>query len=244
MRKVFSFEVWLALALGFVLFGVGCANDTIRLREGQTVIPAGRVVWQATPTTGTPQHWARFSGLSVDGEVSHTSGKDDRSIAPGEQITLRKTTFSGPTEFRSRAKIMDASLEARAGLAIQDWFRFEPTLGIGLSSVNLEVSSGGLEQSDVSTDVGLLVGMRTAIKPHELIEFYASWKIGFLGGSSGSSNSNSVARWEAGARLLPLDHIGVFAAYRESIYTQARDEDESDAQLSFRGPVLGVELRF
>jgi hypothetical protein len=125
-----------------------------------------------------------------------------------------------------------------------DVFRVEPLLGIQVATVDLELSSAGAQESDRTTAGGIVLGLRVGLQPHERIEFYGQASYGQLFGGDGDNGFSESRKLEVGARLLPFEHFGVFAAYREARFFQIRNDRSSDSKLDFRGPILGMELRF
>ena len=108
-------------------------------------------------------------------------------------------------------------------------------------TADLELSSGGVQESDLTTAAGVVFGLRGGLQPHEL---YALYSYGQLFGGDSENEVFASQEVEIGVRLLPVERLGIFAAYREALYHQARDHESSDARLDFRGPILGMELRF
>lgn len=242
MTNMLRIENGILLALALTLLTTGClTNDTIRLRTADSIMPATRVSWQATQPTSRR---VAFSGLTVDGEVAYTTGNDNQPIGAGRQVTLRRSTFSGPTTLRTRAKIIDFTGNLRGGLLVNENFRLEPLLGVEVTDVNLEIAAGGVQQSDESTNIGMMAGVRMGYQPHHLIEFYTQYSVGALDFGRGSDNNLRTSKLEIGGRLMPFDHLGFFAAYRRAHYDQPRSADESDARMRFFGPVFGLETRF
>ena len=244
VSKGFHVRTWILLALGLALFATGCANDTIRVRDKNAIVAAGRVVWQAAQPSERTFLGLGTTGVVVEGELSYMAANDRQQIALGSQVALGNTTLAGPAALRSRAKVIDATAIARSGVRVMDLLRVEPFVGVEVTTVDLELSSGGVQESDRTTAGGFLVGLRAGLQPHKLVEFYGLYAAGVLFGGDKENKSSASQKFEVGARLLPLEHVGIFAAYREAVFFQIRDDTASDATLDFRGPILGMELRF
>ncbi len=242
--KVFYARGVMLLALVSILVSAGCANDTIRVRDRNAVAGAGRVKWQAVKPTEKKVLGFGGTGVALEGELSYVSASHQRPIAAGDQTSLGNTTFAGPATARSRAKLVDVTASARSGLVLLDMLRVEPFLGLQLTTVDLEVSSAGVQESDLTTAGGVTFGLRAGLQPHELIEFYGLYAYGNLFGGDSDNKFSVSQKLEVGARLLPVEHFGLFVAYREFLFYQIRDSDSSDAKLDFRGPILGLEMRF
>ena len=85
------------------------------------------------------------------------------------------------------------------------------------------------------------VGIGAGLQPHEMVELYGLVSFGAL---ADKNKGTLTSKLEVGARLLPIDHFGVFAGYRWARYRQGRAPDDSDAYLYISGPILGAEVRF
>jgi len=244
MSNVHYVHTWILLATSLALFATGCANDTIRVRDKNAITAAGRVVWQAAPPSEKEIRDLGWTGVVLEGELSYVAASDTQQIAPGDQVSLGNTTFPGPAALRSRAKVIDATANARSGVRIMDVLRVEPVLGVQVTTVDLELSSAGAQESDLTTAGGVVFGLRAGLQPHELLEFYGQYTYGPLFGGDKDNEVSLSQKFEVGARLLPFEHFGLFAAYREAVFFQVRDSDSSDSKLDFRGPILGMEARF
>jgi hypothetical protein len=233
----------LGLGIAGALFATGCINRTIQIRTADVVVPTGRILYQAVQPSESSRTGAGWSGLSVDGEISYSHGNDNKPLRTGEEISLRRTEFTGPLQIRNRASVVDTTVNIRTGLEIQDIFRLEPMAGIELTSIDLEVVGGGVQESDTTTAIGFMSGLRAAFQPHSMFEIYGSASVGWLAGGRGNNRGIRTEKYETGARLLPLEHFGIFAGYRWAQYNQWREPDESDSDIDFRGPVFGIECR-
>jgi hypothetical protein len=207
-------------------------------------VPAGRVVWEgAAPSGSTPRGFA-FSGIHVEAEAAYLAAADDQQIADGGEVVLDDTSFAGPVTLRSRAKVVDVTMNGRLGVAFKDRFRLEGLLGMEMTNVDLQVNGGGAQASDATLGVGLVIGARAGFQAHDLVDLYGQTTFGVLGSSHGRNNGMLVRKLEAGARILPFEGIGLFAAYRWTEIRQERDPGDSDGTLQMRGPVIGLELGF
>jgi hypothetical protein len=232
------------VALGLIFFSAGCANNTIHVRDKNAIAAAGRVSWQAAPPTEKKVVGLGWSGVVLDGEVSYVAAEDKQEIAATNRVSLGNTTFPGPASMNSRAKVVDLTATARTGVSIMNRLRIEPFVGLEVLTADLELSSGGVQESDLTTAAGVVFGLRGGLQPHELVELYALYSYGQLFGGDSENEVSASQKVEIGVRLLPVERLGIFAAYREALYYQARDHESSDSRLDFRGPILGMELRF
>jgi hypothetical protein len=229
------------ILLGFLTAATGCVNDTIKVRNRDTVMPAGRASWQAVEPSEQKWLGLSWSGLSVDGEIVYAEGDDKQNVAVSDQVGLGGTTIPGPVRVESRSDVIDVTANVRTGLAVLDVFRLEPVFGLELATVDLEIDSGGAKASERVTAGGGVVGIRAGLQAHEMVELYGLASFGAL---ADKNKGTLTSKLEVGARLLPIDHFGVFAGYRWARYRQSRAPDDSDAYLYFSGPILGAEVRF
>lgn len=229
------------VAAGLLTAATGCINDTIRVKDRDAIMPAGRASWMVVNPSEKEWLGLSLSGLSVDGEIVYVEGDDEQRVEAGDQVGLGGTTIPGPARVQSRADVIDVTAGVRTGLAFFDIFRLEPTLALELASVDLEIDSGGAKASERVTAIGSAIGVRAGLQPHEWVELYGLASFGVLGDKN---KGTLTSKLELGARLLPFEHFGVFAGYRWARYRQGRDPDDSDADLKLGGPILGAEVRF
>jgi hypothetical protein len=226
----------------------GCANDTVRIDSRDTITAAGRITARVyAPQAREEEASARiveWTGITVDGEVAYQAAADRQNVAAGRQVSLDGTTIAGPTNIRSRARLIDTTANARTGFSVADLFRLEALGGFEILATETALSGAGLQTTDRRTFGGVFAGVRAGLRPHEMIEFYGLGSLGFLASAKGDGASLRVTKLEVGARIMPVEYLGLFAGYRWSDYWQDRDHDESDVDLELYGPVLGLELRF
>ncbi|MFK7895882.1 MAG: hypothetical protein AB8G23_08615 [Myxococcota bacterium] len=227
----------------FLIGTAGCVNRNIEIRTADVIVPTGRIRYQAIEPSETAKTGPGWSGLSVDGEISYSHGNDNKPLRVGDTLGLRRSEFTGPLRIRNRASVVDTTVNVRTGLSVKEMFRLEPMAGIELTSIDLEVVGGGVQESDTTTAVGFMTGLRGAFQPHALFEIYGQASAGWLAGGRGDNRGIRTEKYETGARLLPFEHLGIFAGYRWAQYNQWREPDESDSEFDFRGPVFGVEFR-
>lgn len=240
------------MALG--LAGTGCISTDLRIEERDVIIPTGRVSWQPIGALPRTEQFFRFSGLTLEGDVSYANGEalEDNGIDAGESVTAGRTTLPAAGGVNARAGVIDIKGTVRGGLLLGNLFRLEPMIGFQVVEVEVEASALAEQVSSRRTAVGSLYGIRAGLQPHPLIEIYGRYMGGLLDGTSLRVDTAYTLQGEAGVRITPFatsdlairDLVSLFAGYRWSEYYFQIDKEQTDPKIELGGPVLGLDLRF
>lgn len=224
----------------FVLLAAlaGCAQK-VRVEDRDTVGGGGRIAWQVVQPRGDAIGW---SGVTVEGELSYREGESDAVIPAGRTVEDRGNTIGGgvDTPYTARAEVVEGTALVRTGVHVKNVVRLEVMAGGQALGTDVTIVGGGVQTSSNETAAGGVVGARLGIQPHELIEFYGTTLVGSPSGARGLITSE---RWDAGLRIMPVDHFGLYAVYRQTRYERT-GRPGSDIKIDLSGPVFGVELRF
>lgn len=227
----------------------GCSTR-LELRDRGTIVPTGRISWEvAAPRDFSEEGVVAVDAVTLELEVSHVQmDADAQVLGAGQAVDLDGQSIVGPTGVSNRARIVENTGTIRSGLLLADLFYLDALGGVEVAIIDLQTLATGPATGQISqrsSYLGPLVGLRTGIRPHEMLDLYFQAQVGGMFSLSAEDQFMSVDRLEVGGRILPIDHLAIFGGYRWSNIEENRDADnESDADIYFRGPVFGAEIRF
>lgn len=229
------------------------STEDIKGRDNTVFTPAFRASTQLLPYTPSPYSGSAASDtppaparrakfhLFLDFDLATGQGDSDQSVGTGKNVEYGDATIAGPATVEHEYTLTVASAAGRAGWLFGDRFALEGLLGLGLTSLDMEVSSGSTSDDDSTTGLGALIGMQLA--------FYLRPDVAIEARFSSLANTNSdeatvLDAYETVVKYRAASDVDLFAGWRWWDLEQERSDGDSDVFLKISGPTLGVQLRF
>ncbi len=260
-RSIQSF----ALA-AFAAMAIGCQYDTpnreLHVSDHDRFTPSGRISYEIYPGIETRRKGtlldlvtepskeekaeqpvtARSTGvkgtISIEGEVAAVDGRDHRQLAAGDQVEMGGVVIPGPARISVKAENLRGYVAARGGVRIFDVLSVEGITGIAVDKTEVRLRGGGVGTKDHEVDTGLLVGLRTTLRPIALFDVY--YQLTF---NIHSFTEHPIEDAQVGLELNLTRNVSVFGGYRWWSYEEHHSA-ASDIDLRLRGPTAGLSLKF
>lgn len=194
----------------------------------------------------------RFSHLDVSLPLDHrkqwriqlraatTDGDFNQSIDPGERIEIDEQSIPGPRALRGR---LDLTYYSVALATVVE----EPTLqagkvrghyaiGIAQTEFELELSdaTSSFRDDDVTTELYVQGGLS--------VDLGDALRFGLALAASAGSNLSGLTEIDLDLTYVLPGPLRVSGGYRWLEYQYAEKEDESNIEVDFHGPYLGLEF--
>lgn len=187
------------------------------------------------PIRGEDQLRLRFKATRVDGGF-------DQRLDGDERIRLDGSSLSGPSEVDGSIDLAYYSIAIgggrNAGRNSAAGFRTETYFGIAQTRFDLELENdtGRLELNDDTVELYLQYAAFAAIS--ESVDFGFSWAFSLGRDFSGISEIDLLLEIEA------TEHLLITGGYRWFDYQYDSDDENSNLEVDFRGPFLGIQIPF
>lgn len=225
IRNLASLLPCLTLAGGCVSTVNIDAEDTTRFSDFSASLPVN----------GDLNNRLRFKATRVDGSF-------DQRLDPDERIRLEDSTFNGPDLVDGDLELTYYSVAIGGGRNYPNTgrggLRTETYLGISQTSFDLEMQSGNrrLQADDDTVEFYMQWAAIAAI--NETLDFGFSWALSVGREFSGISEIDLMLEYDV------TEHLSITGGYRWFRYEFDSDLDDSNIEVDFRGPFLGIQVPF
>lgn len=173
----------------------------------------------------------RLRGARVDGEDSQTLEFDER-------ITAGSSSIFGPAEVDVELDLSYYSIAIGNESDPGDSLKSSMYLGISQTRFDLTISGDNnrLRSSDDTTEAYLQFGLAAAVT--------GSLDLGFSAAFSLGRNLSGVSEFDLKLDYRLAENLVLTGGYRWFEYQYGLGDDDSNLEVNFRGPFLGVYLPF
>ncbi|GEM_PF-3479593 len=181
--------------------------------------------------------------VSFDAEYAvGIGGRDDRPT-PGN-VEYADQFLVGVPSLRYDYDLHIATLGARGGLRIADYFALEALGGLSLSSLRLQLEDATQQVTDTGTSLGGHIGARITIRPHPVFGIVGEGKINLMGGLHDKRRFVFVPTAMVAGELHFTRNVSAFGGYRWWRYRENIASASDIDDLVIEGPTFGVLMRF
>jgi hypothetical protein len=208
---------------------------------------AGTVNIDAEDTTGFSDLSASMplagdAGTRLRFKATRVDGSFDQRLDAGEHIHLENFTFDGPDLVDGELELTYYSIAIGGGrnygYSGSEGPRTETYLGISQTSFDLEMESGN-RRLQADEDTIEFYAQWLAIAPiNDSLDFGFSWALSLGRDFSGISEIELMLEYDA------AEHLSITGGYRWFEYNYDSDESDSNIQVDFRGPFIGIRIPF
>jgi len=241
-------------ALALPLFA-GCATQIVDVHAEDTGVLSTdlRVGWQpgaeepAVDAGAEPPTERAGPRVSIEFDLTQSQHAEDQlSLPSGQGLLLGGTLFTG-SDITALFDITRMMLDARIASPSRRGFSIEGFVGFEYTSMNLQISDGGLfsgksASSDISS-LGPAVGAALIWQPLHWLRCSTEGRVS--AGLSSQASGVAQSSFDVGVGLYPWQSVGAYLGWRSQSYG-ASDSDyfSSDVNLKLSGPVLGLRIGF
>jgi hypothetical protein len=201
--------------------------------RGEGLEPAG----EGETETG-PRRSPRHVALELD--LSQGNAETDQQIDAGDEIRLGNATIVGPARVKADSDLFAGSLAFRGGARVAPDVVLEGLAGLAWYRLDLEVSSGGISDSERFDSIGPLLGAQVTYEPLDRIALHARGTV--VGGVG--PDAAEATNGEAGVAFRFTRGARIFGGWRwRNLKIEGKGSD-SDVRLELSGPTVGLEVRF
>ena len=218
--------VWATILQGCVI------SEKIKGTDESVYFPSFRLSYNSSP----PQEKIHSFGFEVN--ASQGSGESSQRLGSWDDIRLGNTDFNGPTIVNSKFEISTLSAAVKWGIWIREKVGFEWMGGVGLTAVDLELTSAGLYEHENFLTLSPFTGTQITLRPLSYLSIYGR------GGLSYWGPTESLFSRELGVNLSLTPSFSVFGGWRKQEYTDEMSSPKSDISLMMAGPMAGLLLTF
>jgi hypothetical protein len=187
------------------------------------------------PLNGDDNTRLRFKATRVDGSF-------DQRLDAGERIHLEDSTFDGPDLVDGDLELTYYSIAIGGGKGFDSagagGLRTETYFGISQTRFDLEMESGNrrLQADDDTVEFYM---QWAAIAPiNDSLDFGFSWALSVGREFSGISEIDLMLEFDV------AEHLSITGGYRWFEYQYDSGGDDSNLEVDFRGPFLGIRVPF
>ena len=173
----------------------------------------------------------RLRGARVDGE-------DSQSLDFDERIKAGNTSISGPAEVGVELDLSYYSIAIGSEGNPGDSFGSSTYFGISQTRFDLTVSgeNNRLRSSDDTTEAYLQLGLAAAVGESLDLGFSAAFSLG--------RNLSGISEFDLKLDYRLTQNLALTGGYRWLEYQYGLGDDDSNLEVNFHGPFLGVYLPF
>ena len=248
------------LLLAFVAGGCNSSSEPVRGRDDDVFFPAVRVTVPfignertitrdlgypgagpspespsappGEPPGGAPPVPAAPS-LALDFDYGYGHGRSGQDLRLGQFLQLDNVVFNGPAHTSAGYDLHYFDVAVRGGVWFADRVGLEGMGGMGFQYARVEVESGGVRDTDITTRGSPLLGLQGTVKILRWLFVYGrgAWTLGYLEAA------------EAGIEARPYRGVGLMGGWKWWDFETDRD-DRAALDLNFSGPFAGIHLSF
>jgi len=169
---------------------------------------------------------------------SEVSGEDDQRLDTGELIRLGNTDILGPTVVDLDLDLTYYSLAIGSEGEMQDGFKLVSYMGISQTNFDFTLTESGnrLDRSDKTTELYLQIGFSS--------EITKSLNLGFTGAFSIGRDISGISEIDLTLDYELMDSLVLSGGYRWFKYEYASGDQDSNLEVEFTGPFIGLYLPF
>lgn len=247
MGGVTQYRSSLSRVLGAALVAAGCGTPRdFEVKDNRvffgdlrvtTAQPLGPI--ESTGPDAAPQSEPNRA-FSIELDLSAGSGDGTQDLDSGDILSYDGTIFSGPEDVDGDFDLFAGSIAGRMDVPVSGRTRVGFLVGLGFTSLDLELSQSGTKQRDTTSSLGIMMGLIGETRLSARTEAYGRFTA-MLGGSDESDNYGmNFNQLEAGVRWNVAHAISLFGGARYWGYHQDRAGADIDIEMS--GPMLGIQI--
>ncbi len=178
----------------------------------------------------------------LDLDVFQGSGDFKQDVLPGDVISVGGSTFTGQ-DIKVDFDLFRTSLALRAENRFANGFGVDGFFGVGMSELEIELSSPGSSDSDVNTSYGPILGMGLSYAPIDLLRFFVEGSVN--PGAGSVTSSVGVTTVDLGSQIKLGPNASAILGWRRIEYEAEYDSSvRSDIELILSGPLVALRFGF
>ena len=237
-RRVRCLGLWLVLVAAECFGVVGCiAPLPIAGEDHRVFSPAIRVSLDLSPPLDDAAH---RSSTTAEVEYAQGSGNSSQPVLSGDTIAFDGRRFDGPVQVDSDFTLRTVSTSLVGGVWVTDTVGFEVLGGLGLRSMELALSSGGVVGHDRTLAWGPRIGGGLRVRATPWLEWFGrvSYLLAF-----GASLSD-LTTIELAVQLRPAPRVALVGGWRRWQYYEDRGDESAVDDLVLSGPTAAIQFFF
>ena len=186
----------------------------------------------SVPINGDENTRLRFRATRVDGSF-------DQDLEFGERIRLEDSAINGPALVDGELDLAYYSVAIGGGRNFgREGFRTETYFGISQTRFDLELESADRRLQAEDDTVEFYMQWAAIAPINESLDFGFSWALSVGREFSGISEIDLFLEYGL------AEHLAVTGGYRWFEYQYDSDDYDSNLEVDFRGPFLGIRVPF
>jgi len=171
-------------------------------------------------------------------KATRVDGSFDQRLDVDKLIRIDNSSFTGPDEVSGELDLTYYSVALGGANRATNQFRTETYIGIAQTrfDLNLDNGSSQLRLDDNTVELYLQYAIYAPIS--ESLDFGFSWAVSLGRESSGISEIDLLLEFDA------AEHLQITGGYRWFDYQYGTDAEDSNLEVDFEGPFLGIRIPF
>jgi hypothetical protein len=232
------------IALASTLAGCGgLPSSRLEATDRSSFVPSARASYALDQDDAPPSR--PRNGAAIEIGVTAASASGSQALAAGQpDVVVGGRRLAGPLALRSDFDYRHAEGLVRLRHFFNDNFGIEGLGGIGLASLHVAVSASGQRAEETRELPGVALGLGGLWRALPSTTVQARWT-GFFTANWLAFSSKSMENHRLELHLVQA--LGRHAALRAgwaNWSVKSKSEPNSEVQVTFSGPALGLDLMF